>query len=204
MEYSLHTLFVLQFYLAFTVIQNSMSLSMYPQCRMMLRFLLAALLGLASASLSVLPNGDSQDRSTGNCPEGWVDGTAVKLGCLFFNATAQLTWDDASSMCQMGSDSTLIDITTEEQLAFIQMELIALQLPTSSWWWTAGTDVGINGQWFWATTRADVDNFIWSTDQPRPDREDSNCLALPAGRDYLACNQPCDVERWIHTICQLK
>ena len=178
-----------------------MSLSMYPQCRMMLRFLLAALLGLASASLSVLPNGDSQDRSTGNCPEGWVDGTAVKLGCLFFNATAQLTWDDASSMCQMGSDSTLIDITTEEQLVFIQMELVAYH---PSWWWTAGTDVGINGQWFWATTRADVDNFIWSTDQPRPDREDSNCLALPAGRDYLACNQPCDVERWIHTICQLK
>ena len=115
----------------------------------------------------------------------------MKLGCLFFNATAQLTWDDASSMCQMGSDSTLIDITTEEQLAFIQMELVAYD---PSWWWTAGTDVGINGQWFWATTRADVDNFVWSTlwNEPDAHHEDWNYLALRASSDYLAATYPCD------------
>ena len=166
----------------------------------MLRFILTALIGFASASLSVLPNGDSQDQS--NCPEGWVDGTAVNLGCLFFNRTAKLTWDDASSMCQMGSDSTLIDITTQEQLEFIQMELVQYD---PSWRWTAGTDVGINGQWFWTTTRADVDNFVWSSDwnQPNPAHEDWNCLTLPAGRDYLAATYPCDAN-FIYTICQLK
>merc|ERR1712168_629233 len=109
--------------------------------------LLAASLGFASASsLQTLPHGGQaqQGKSNGNCPDKWVDATFVDMGCLYFNSSADMTFDDASSMCQMGSNSTLLAITSEMQMAFVQMELnvIADHEDASRYWWTAGTDVG--------------------------------------------------------------
>merc|ERR1712051_591343 len=150
--------------------------------------LLAASLVLASASLPSLPHGGeaAQDKSTGNCPDKWVDATFVDMGCLYFNSTKALTWDDANSLCQMGSNSTLLEITTEMQLAFIQMELAVIEDHEHAHfvWWTAGTDVGINGQWIWITSLTAVEDFMWNSGYP--DSYDAyNCMFLHHSWEYL-------------------
>ena len=54
----------------------------------------------------------SQSQETSNCPEKWLDASFVDMGCLYFNTTQDVTWEDANSICQ-GSNSTLIDISTD-------------------------------------------------------------------------------------------
>merc|ERR1712051_1161555 len=150
--------------------------------------LLAASLVLASASLPSLPHGGeaAQDKSTGNCPDKWVDATFVDMGCLYFNSTEALTWDDASSMCQMGSNSTLLEITTEMQLAFIQMELAVIEdhEDAHNFWWTAATDVGINGQWIWITSLTAVEDFMWFSGFP-DSNDNLNCMYFDHAHEYL-------------------
>ena len=166
--------------------------------------LLAASLALASASLPSLPRGGeaAQDKSTGNCPDKWVDATFVDMGCLYFNNAEALTWDDASSMCQMGSNSTLLEITTEMQLAFIQMELAVIEdhEDTNYTWWTAARDVEI-GQWIWITSLTAVEDFMWWTGYPST-ADNYNCMYLHYSDEYLGVNAPCD--NTCHPICQLK
>merc|ERR1712212_1255222 len=160
------------------------------------------LLATSFASASEPPRG----QSSGNCPEKWIDASFADMGCLYFNSTLAMTWDEASSMCQMGSDSTLLVITSEMQLAFIQMELdvIADYEGATHYWWTAGTDVGINGQWVWATTFTAVEDFIWGGDFPS-DIDNFNCLVLNSGSgsDHnLGANWSCGDP--YYPICQLK
>ena len=42
--------------------------------------------------------------SQGPCPYGWVDGTFVDMGCLFFNLTEGygMTWSESMKSCQLG------------------------------------------------------------------------------------------------------
>merc|ERR1711909_222165 len=108
------------------------------------------------------------------------------MGCLYFNHTESMTWDHASSMCQMGSNSTLLEITSEMQLSFIQMELAVIEDAECAHhsWWTAGTDVGINGQWFWIASRADVEDFMWDSNYPSS-VDYLNCMYLRYSHSYL-------------------
>ena len=59
---------------------------------------------------------------TGNCPDGWLDGSFVNFGCLYFNASA-MTWWDAAYQCAH-HDSRLVEIHTREQKDFLVMELL--------------------------------------------------------------------------------
>merc|ERR1711894_127237 len=163
----------------------------------------AATLGFASASVENLPLGGEISQEESTCPDKWVDASFVEMGCLYFNSTQALHWDEANSMCQMGSNSTLLAITSEMQMAFIQMQLdvIADHDGVPHNWWTAGTDVGINGRWVWATTFADVEEYIWFSGGPSPP-DNYNCLALYSSSDYLGLNTMC--EQGMYSICQLK
>merc|ERR1712192_259914 len=157
-----------------------------------------SILVLSSASASIFPLGksaskpqaqqrDAQSQSKGNCPHKWVDASFVDMGCLYFNATAALTWDDASSMCQMSSNSTL--------------DVIANAEGTIHLWWTAGTDVGINGRWIWATTLTAVEDYVWKSGYPNAANA-YNCLSLHPTYGYLGFNSNCDAAYF--PICQLK
>merc|ERR1712130_837356 len=167
--------------------------------------LLAATLGFASASVANLPHGGevSRDKSTGTCPDKWVDATFVDMGCLYFYSTEAMTWDEASSLCQMVSNGTLLEITSEIQLSFIQMELAVIEDHEDVHfnWWTAATDVGINGQWFWITSRADVEDFMWDTNYPSS-VDYHNCMFMSSGSNYLGRNRFCG--NLLYPICQLK
>ena len=49
------------------------------------------------------------------CPHGWMDGTVVDMGCLFFNHTAQVTWLEGVQSCQQGFEgASYVEIRTPE------------------------------------------------------------------------------------------
>ena len=85
------------------------------------------------------------------CPETWIDGSAVGLGCLLLDSSQDLTWDEANNFCQFTNNATLLEILTEEQLVFTQLELTQLAEEEGGQnWWTSGTDVGRNGVWMFS------------------------------------------------------
>merc|ERR1711953_271951 len=176
----------------------------------MLAPLTTTLLVFSSASASVFPHrqsdplsqvqdgGEAQSQTKSNCPDKWLDASFAEMGCLFFNSTEALTWEDANLACQRSSNSTSVVITSEIQMGFLQMELdvIANAEGTAHNWWTAGTDIWTNGpRWLWATTLADVEDYVWDADGGYPDSYTyNNCLFLENGWGYLGRNYPCDTK----------
>merc|ERR1711990_188784 len=147
-----------------------------------------SLLGLASAAVPALSHEEAmlslrenaQDVSSGSCPDKWVDASFVEMGCLYFNSTEAITtWDETSSMCQTATpNSTLVEIRTEMQMAFLQMEMEVLaDHEGGRYWWTAGTDAGINGKWFWATSLTPVEDYVWKDSFPNS-HDNYNCLTF--------------------------
>merc|ERR1711936_92960 len=126
------------------------------------------------------------------------------MGCLSFNTTQDYTWEDANNACRKNSNSTLVDAATEEQMVFLQMELevIAEAEGKNHHWWTAGTDLGVEGRWIWITTLTAVEDFVWVSDAYPRVTTNWNCLALSAGLGYFGYDENCDVKR--SPICQLK
>ena len=60
---------------------------------------------------------------SGACPHEWLDASFMEMGCLFFNNTAAVNWEEANMVCKKYSKSTLVDIQSEMQMGLLQMEL---------------------------------------------------------------------------------
>merc|ERR1711962_808936 len=116
---------------------------------------------------------------SGTCPDHWLDASFMEMGCLFFNNTAAVDWEEANVVCKLTPNATLVDIQSEMQMGFLQMELNMVEgiEGAKHSWWTAGTDVGMEGQWFWVTTLTEVGEFVWKSGQPDQDTR-YNCLCL--------------------------
>ena len=129
-----------------------------------------------------------------NCPDHWIDASLSGLGCLFFNSTAAVSWEDALSWCQHpDNDALLLEIWSELQLDFIRSELMLLQdNGVDNDWWTGGTDLGREGRWFWIGTLATVGDFVWQSNEPNGGTGE-NCLELRSfnflGNDYACFNE---------------
>ena len=125
------------------------------------------------------------------CPELWVQGTWVGLGCLLFNTTQKYTWEGALAYCQ-NEDSNLVEIQFQEQLDFLIMELDVLADHEGSEyeWWTAGTDLGKEGRWMWQGSLSPVPQFLWYSSHPN-DNNEHNCLMLESGWNYAALDYDC-------------
>ena len=163
----------------------------------------------AGAYGSVFPYGETahlsqvQSQTTSNCPDKWFDASFLDMGCLSFNTTQDYTWEDANNACRKSSNSTLVDVATEEQMVFLQMELevIAEAEGKNHHWWTAGTDLGFEGRWIWITTLTAVEDFVWNSGEPGVTTL-YNCLELHPDYGYLGFDEICNSERF--PICQLK
>ena len=152
---------------------------------------------------SKLAKRKSVNETSSKCPEKWLDASFMEMGCLLFNNTAAVTWEEAKAICKEDSNATLVDIQSEMQLDFLGMELdvIANTEGTSHYWWTAGTDAGREGQWYWATTLTEVGDFVWAPYEPN---QTGNCLYLVSNWGYKGGDRSCETTRGIYPICQLK
>ena len=122
------------------------------------------------------------------------------MGCLLFNSTAAATWDQANANCFIEEQASLLSLETEAQHEFVKMELAFLaEHEGQKNWWTSGTDKGREGRWYWASSVAPVDHFLWEDGQP-DDGIAANCLALGYGHDYRANDNYCITEHY--PICE--
>ena len=144
------------------------------------------------------------DFEQAGCPEGWVDGYPVNLGCLLFNTTAPRThWGTGNNFCQFEAGGTLAEVATEIQLDFVRAQLALLEVEGSNIWWTSGTDVGVDGTWKWATSYSPVGDFVWSEGSPPTTHRTQNCLVLSYALDFMGINTNC-VTTGAYPICQIK
>ena len=95
---------------------------------------------MALATLVSLSRGKTAQDGSSPCPDRWVDGTLVGMGCLYFHSDAGMTWDEADNLCQESYNGRLVSIETEEQYNFVMMELSFLADHKGyHLWWTSGT-----------------------------------------------------------------
>ena len=53
--------------------------------------------------------------SQGHCPEGWLDGSSVGQGCLYFNLSEPIHWLESVQSCQLGHENaTAVEIISPE------------------------------------------------------------------------------------------
>merc|ERR1712012_514684 len=129
---------------------------------------------------------------SGACPDHRLDVSFMEMGCLFFNNTAAVDWEEANVVCKLTPNATLVDIQSEMQMGFLQMELDMVEgiEGAAHSWWTAGTDVGIEGQWFWVTTLTEVGDFVWHSGEPTVTTA-GNCLYLVSSWGYEGGDMNC-------------
>ena len=66
--------------------------------------------------------------------------------------------------------------------------MIELQLSDDydgpGYWWSGGSDSGIEGQWYWQHSLLDVGEFVWGSQQPENSTE-NNYLCFLKDYDYM-------------------
>merc|ERR1711974_126215 len=165
---------------------------------------LAFLLVFSSAVFSSLVALGAKD--AGSCPENWVDATLTGMGCLFFDSSDPVTWQEASVSCYR-SNSSLVEIETELQLDFLRSEVQLLaNSGISADWWTSATDLGREGRWYWASSLSPVPDFVlgyWFGGDI-----EQNCGQLDVNVDCKLNDYQCDSDHYGNTpfypICQIK
>ena len=92
----------------------------------MLLPLLAILLLCSGGEARQLPKLTEED--SGLCPDHWIDATGTGLGCLYFNSSSEVTWEEAAKLCQAPeNNASLIEIWSEVQHEFVRSKLMFLQ-----------------------------------------------------------------------------
>merc|ERR1712236_44979 len=57
-----------------------------------------------------------QPTNGSRCPDKWLDASFVQMGCLLFDSSKALDWDDANNFCQFDKNSSLVELKKVEQL----------------------------------------------------------------------------------------
>ena len=66
-------------------------------------------------------------------------------------------------------------------------------------WWTAGSDMGFEGNWVWMRSLTLVTEWVWAAGAPN-DGLNANCMQLNPNFDYGGYDAPCD--DYSQPICQ--
>ena len=138
-----------------------------------------------------------------DCPEHWLDANSVYMGCILINRTSPMTWYNANTYCQFAEDAALVEIHTPEQQEYLSMELNTIEEyigPAD--YWTGGTDIGREGQWFWISSLTEVEEFVWNISSEPNQGYAANCLQLWNHVDYKGGDNSCADEEKYFPICQ--
>ena len=84
-----------------------------------------------------------------NCPNGWLDARILNMGCLNFNGTKSMAWNDAQDFCHsLNINSHLVEIFSEEQQQFMVIQALLYEEYSGKArnWWIGLTDEESEGQ----------------------------------------------------------
>ena len=109
--------------------------------------------------------------------------TAKNVPFLFrmFNASAKMTLEEADQYCPGVENATLLEIHTQEQLDFFQMERFVIEDGRRNWW-LGGSDRGREGDWVWTKSLRPVGDFVWWQTEPNGGLNE-NCMYTTVGAD---------------------
>ena len=121
-------------------------------------------------------------RAEADCQDGWVDGRSVGLGCLLADiTTADMNLTSAQAVCQSyGQAGRLIEITSQDQISFLQIFLTEVELewgesdygPGFIWWWLGLNDREVEGEFVWPVAgRATLTYWDVDYEEPLPGNE---------------------------------
>ena len=138
-------------------------------------------------------NHDIKTKEPGKCPDGWVDGSSVDMGCLFVDVTTSghHNISDAQHACEMiESGSYLVEIFSEEQMEFLKEMLIEVEEEITAedgvlWWLSLHTETVGSGVWVWPVSGRIADYTYWSDGEPLPE-EDYHCAQMLSARNNEA------------------
>ena len=61
-----------------------------------------------------------------DCPNGWVDGSSVEMGCLGYYSNYFINWTEAQDYCNnLPHDSHLVEIKNQDQQDFLVSLLLS-------------------------------------------------------------------------------
>ena len=129
-----------------------------------------------------------------------MDASFVDLGCLYFKNQPMNYWE-ANVYCQ-DRGSHLVEVGTTEMMEFLVMEMEVWEDHDGedSFWWSGGTDIGREGDWYWQHSLFDVGSFIWGNQQPENSTE-KNYLCFT--KDFAYMGSACDTDSTdTNPICQ--
>merc|ERR1711887_128146 len=116
--------------------------------------MLLLLVSLSYASFcSSSPTFDLSMLQRGDCPEGWLDFSMVKMGCILLDdSEARASFDEAVQACY-GHDSAshVVEIHNQQQQDLLAMALKDIDGAAGKqrFWWNGATDQNDEGHWFW-------------------------------------------------------
>merc|ERR1711936_1538372 len=114
-----------------------------------------------------------------------------------------MSWHRANNFCQQTPRAHLVETLSSIEFESLQATLVFLEAYTGrKQWWTAATDEGREGAWYWVPSLSSVGDFVWRSGEPEVNME-HNCMALYPGAAYLGIPHLCLWEE-AHPVCQLK
>merc|ERR1712025_1367353 len=122
------------------------------------------------------------------------------MGCIYLDDNAQgfiqMNYFEAYEFC-WNLDAVLIEIRSEQQLAFLD-QILSLYPYSSYPFWIGATDLFHEGQWTWTSSGKTVGSFIWDIGQPEGGIS-HNCANLNRF-SHTAFDNPCE---WnLYPLCQ--
>ena len=102
-----------------------------------------------------------------------------------------MTLEEADQYCPGVENATLLEIHTQEQLDFFQMERFVIEDGRRNWW-LGGSDRGREKDWVWMKSLRPVGDFVWWQTEPNGGLNE-NCMytTVDAGLGFwdIACDE---------------
>merc|ERR1712179_256552 len=152
-------------------------------------FYCALFLGaFTAANTHTITGSQSEEETRGSCPSGWTDGSSVGMGCLLFDSSQGYTWDKANDFCH-SNGANLVEIRSVGAMEYVKMMLDFIDdHENPQYWWTSGTDLGVENRWVWQVSLQEVGPYVWFSGQPNAD---GNCLYLHPDKNYMGGDADC-------------
>ena len=106
-----------------------------------------------------------------DCPLMWTDATHAGLGCLFFETSQNMTWEEAQVFCTtLHLGSYLVEIKNEKHQDYLEMKMYEIDEITESKrdWWIGLTDKDSEGHWLWFHSGKEATYTHWVEGEPKP------------------------------------
>jgi len=182
--------------------------------------------GNSTTLVTTIPTNATQPTESSNttttqapidCPDGWIDETAVGLGCLrFVEEPGGLNWLETQTTCQSDIGSSVEALNMDEAEKLFEIAQLTSFFSHREVWWLGLSDLVSEGRWIWSHSydvkvNTSMYSDIWTPTNITTDPGNANdCVVMTVGNNsqLIWKDIPClSVEydsKPIQAVCQCK